>query len=86
MLPGMRVAVDGVNGIAGCGSVQVGTWHQRSFMCVCGNLHRHYTEEQDRFTVKVFHNVVRVAMPISLAAGSLWPVLQNVQYGAELML
>jgi hypothetical protein len=62
VLPGTRVAVDGVNGIAGCGSVQVGTWHQRSCMCV--ETCRDYTEEQNRFPIKVFYNVGRVAMPV----------------------
>lgn len=31
---------------------------------VCGNLHRDYTEEHDRFPIKVFYNVGRVAMPV----------------------
>lgn len=48
-----------MNGIAGWGTVQVGTWHQRS--CLFGNLHRENIENQIVF-VKVFHNVCRVVM------------------------
>jgi len=60
VLPDTGVAEDGVNGIAGWGTVQGGTWHQRS--CMCGNLHRDYTEEEDRFGITVLYNVYRVAV------------------------
>lgn len=71
MLPGTRVAVDGVNGIAGCGSVEVGTWHQRSYMCVWKPAERLHRRTRSFSNKSVPQCCSRCHASRRLAAGSL---------------